>query len=94
MATTNPITGDSISTRFGDKEAQEKFDQSFDAIFGVKKKTNGGWTPPPIKTAALCDVCGKDLNTTQECAWTSCPKNWDEKRADIIGSNGNIGYEQ
>jgi hypothetical protein len=41
----------------------------------------------------LCDVCGKDLKATKECAWTSCPLNWDEKRADIIGSNGNIGYE-
>jgi hypothetical protein len=45
----NDITGDAISTRFGSKEAQEKFDQSFDTIFGEKKKkTNGGWTPPPL----------------------------------------------
>lgn len=48
MATTNPITGDPIATRFGSKEAQKKFDQSFDTIFGAKKKTNGGWTPPPL----------------------------------------------
>lgn len=48
MATTNPVTGDSIATRFGSKEAQEKFDASFDQIFGKKKKTNGGWTPPPL----------------------------------------------
>ena len=46
---TNDITGDSIATRFGNKEAQEKFDQQFDQIFGKKKKTNGGWTPPPLE---------------------------------------------
>ena len=48
MATYNDVTGDAIATRFGSKEQQEKFDQSFDAIFGTKKKTNGGWTPPPL----------------------------------------------
>jgi len=45
---------------------------------------------------SLCKICGKDLNKTTECAWTSCPKlfedtDWDEKRIDIIGSNGNDG---
>ena len=45
---TNDITGDSIATRFGSKEAQQKFDSQFDQIFGKKKKTNGGWTPPPL----------------------------------------------
>ena len=45
----------------------------------------------------LCNICGKDLSKTTECAWTSCPKlfndddDWDEKRVDIIGSNGNDG---
>jgi hypothetical protein len=34
------------------------------------------------------------LSATKECAWTSCPLNWDEGRADIIGQNGNIGYEE
>ena len=48
MATYNDVTGDAIATRFGSKEQQEKFDQYFDAIFGTKKKTNGGWTPPPL----------------------------------------------
>ena len=40
----------------------------------------------------LCDICGKELNKVGECAWTSCPLNWDEKRADIVGQNGNVGY--
>lgn len=44
----------------------------------------------------LCNICGKDLKKTTECAWTSCPKlfeedDWDEDRIDIIGSNGNDG---
>lgn len=56
----------------------KQFEDNFDAIFRKKDP--------------LCDVCGKTLSTTKECAWTSCPLNWDEKRADIIGSNGNIGY--
>jgi hypothetical protein len=93
MATTNPITGDAIATRFGNKEAQEKFDSNYDNIFGVKPKKEKYVPPPIIASGSLCDICGKDLNATKECAWTSCPLNWDEKRADIIGSNGNIGYE-
>ena len=63
------------------------------------------WEGPPIDLAssqtatdkpvvsALCDICGKELNKVGECAWTSCPLNWNESRADIIGQNGNVGYE-
>lgn len=47
MATTNPITGDSISTRFGNKETQEKFNNNFDAIFGVKPKKEK-YVPPTL----------------------------------------------
>lgn len=75
----NNITGDSISTRFGSKEAQEKFDTAFDNIFGKKqKKTNGGWIPPKQSLNEYPDN-GHD--------------EWDEKRMDTIGQNGNIGYE-
>ena len=76
MATYNDVTGDAIATRFGSKEQQEKFDQSFDAIFGTKKKTNGGWTPPPLPLNAYPD------NGSDE---------WDETRIDTIGKNGNDG---
>lgn len=43
-----------------------------------------------------CKICGKILDKTKECAWTSCPllfeeEDWDEERIDIIGSNGNDG---
>lgn len=62
------------------------------------------WEGPPIDLAApetttnkpvespLCDICGKELNKVGECAWTSCPLNWNESRTDIIGQNGNVGY--
>lgn len=42
----------------------------------------------------LCEICGKELEKVTECAWTSCPKwldEWDEKRIDQIGQNGNTG---
>lgn len=46
------------------------------------------------EATALCDICGKTLDATKECAWTGCPLNWDEKRMDIIGSNGPVGYTE
>jgi hypothetical protein len=61
------------------KAPSKQYEDNFDAIF--RKKGNP------------CDICGKDLDTTKECAWTSCPLNWDENRVDIIGQNGNVGYE-
>lgn len=39
----NDITGDNLVSRKLSKEGEDNFDK----IFG-KKKTNGGWTPPPI----------------------------------------------
>ena len=64
------------------KVNSKEFEDNFDKIFRKKPKE------------PLCDVCGKVLDPKKECAWTGCPLNWDEKRADIIGSNGNIGYEE
>ena len=58
-------------------EQRKAFDDNFDRIFGKKK--------------SLCEVCGKDLEKVTECAWTSCPSNWDEKRVDVVGQNGNEG---
>lgn len=57
----------------------QQFEDNFDNIFRKKDP--------------LCDICGKSLSGTKECAFTGCPLNWDETRCDIIGSNGNIGYE-
>jgi hypothetical protein len=39
----------------------------------------------------ICDICGKDLDKVQDCAWTSCPLLWDEQRIDQVGQNGNNG---
>lgn len=39
----------------------------------------------------LCDICGLDKETKQECPYMGCPKLWDEVRIDIIGQNGNEG---
>ena len=47
MATTNPITGDLLVS----KTLSEKGAANYDNIFGKKKKTNGGWTPPPLDTS-------------------------------------------
>ena len=94
MASYNEITGDKIETRGA---LSKKGEEAYEQIFG-KRKTNGGWKPPLAPLAPLtaqdplCEICGKSLSGTKECAWTSCPLNWDEKRADIIGQNGNIGY--
>ena len=41
---TNDITGDNLISRTLTPEGEKAFDR----IFGVKKKTNGGWTPPPL----------------------------------------------
>jgi hypothetical protein len=60
----------------------KEFEDNFDAIFRKKDP--------------LCNICGKVLDATKECAWTSCPLGWDEKRLDIIGQNGPTGehYEE
>jgi len=64
------------------KVNSKEFEDNFDKIFRKKDP--------------LCDVCGKPLDTTKECAWTSCPLNWNESRVDIIGQNGPTGdhYEE
>jgi len=99
MPSHNDITGDALVSRALSKKGEEAFEE----IFG-KRKTNGGWKPPlaplaPVDTKvtaqdALCDVCGKTLSSTKECAWTSCSLNWNESRVDTIGQNGNVGYTE
>jgi hypothetical protein len=48
MMAINEITGDNLISRKLSKEGEDNFDR----IFG-KKKTNGGWTPPPIDPSAV-----------------------------------------
>lgn len=62
------------------KQNNENFNKGFDGIDFSKK-------------LVLCDICGKDMDQVATCDKTQCSKFWDEKRADTIGSNGNIGYE-
>lgn len=71
MATYNDVTGDALVSR----TLSEEGSKSFDRIFGEKKKTNGGWTPPPLP---LNEYPSQD---------------WPEERIDVIGQNGNVGYE-
>jgi len=70
----NPVTGDSLVSKIGSKEQKQKFDEGFERIFGKKDP--------------ICNICGKTLSTTKECAFTGCQLNWDEDRIDNIGSNG------
>ena len=72
MATWNDITGDALVSRTLTKEGEENFDK----IFG-KKKTNVGWTPPPVVTP------------TQPAEYA---EDWqDSQRDKAISQNGNIG---
>jgi hypothetical protein len=73
----NSITGDSLVSKIGSKEQKEKFDEGFDRIFGKKDP--------------VCNICGKGLASTNECAFTGCPLNWNEDRVDTVGQNGNDG---
>jgi hypothetical protein len=55
----------------------KQFENNFDAIFKSKDP--------------ICNICGKGLASTKECAFTGCPLNWDEDRIDTIGQNGPTG---
>jgi len=71
----NDITGDAIATKIGSPSAKQNFDSNFDAIF----RRNLPLNEYPETTAddkVLCDICGKDLLRTQECAFNSCPLNF------------------
>jgi hypothetical protein len=89
MASHNDITGDAIKSRVNNKQFEDNFDLIFRKNEPVQLELDFGEDP-------LCKLCGKTLNATKECAWTSCPLNWDEARIDIIGPNGNDGlhYEE
>ena len=92
MASRNDITGDLIKTKLGDSDA---YADGWERIFGKNKvASTEPTTNQSVEPAVLCDICGKELSKTKECGWTSCPLNWNEARADIIGQNGNIGYEE
>jgi hypothetical protein len=77
MATAkNDVTGDLLKSKL----ANDKYSSGYDLIWGKKKEKDPN-----------CNICGKNLETTKECAWTGCSLNWDEKRVDTVGQNGNEG---
>ena len=75
MATWNDITGDALVSRTLTKEGEDNFDK----IFG-KKKTNGGWTPPPVATPTQPAEYAED--------WQS------SERDRAIAQNGPVGYSE
>ena len=81
MVARNDITGDKIQTR--DKLC-EQGEQNFDKIFGTKKRTNGGWTPPSL------DMAKPVVTPTQPVEYA---EDWQSSQRDrAIAQNGNIGY--
>ena len=50
---------------------EQKFDESFDRIFANKDP--------------ICNICGKNLDTTKECGWTGCPLNFETNAMRYIG---------
>lgn len=75
MTTWNDITGDPLVSKKLTKEGEENFDK----IFG-KKKTNGGWTPPPVVTPTQPAEYAEDWQTSE--------------RDRAIAQNGNVGYTE
>lgn len=81
MASFNEITGDALVSRPGLSDEGKK---NWDTIFPPKKKER--YVPPPLppELASVKPAANKLVEH-----WTEA----DEKRQDIIGQNGNIGYE-
>lgn len=75
----NDITGDNIATKVGDTAAKQNFDKGYDAIFKKNLPLNE-YPEPKQANQVLCDICGKDLMATKECAWTSCPLNFTDAK--------------
>jgi hypothetical protein len=78
MASYNDITGDKIATR----TVSKKYGDNFDNIFRKKKPDAHEATPAPIQPVEPTQL---ELDFGSEEA---------ERRMDIIGQNGNIGYEE
>lgn len=71
MTTRNEHTGDSLKTKIGSQEERKKYEDNWDRIFGKKTEVKSQKDP-------LCKICGKELDTVTECAWSACPKLWGE----------------
>jgi hypothetical protein len=82
MASYNDITGDKIQTRVG---LSEQGQANWDSIFPPKKKER--WVPPPLVASAKATT-DQPMESAQQGLWTD----EDERRQEIVGQNGNIGY--
>ena len=80
MASFNDITGDALVSRPGLSDEGKK---NWDTIFPPKKKER--YVPPPLppELASVKPAANKPVEH-----WTEA----DEKRLEVIGQNGNIGY--
>jgi hypothetical protein len=78
MASYNDITGDKIATRTITKD----YEDNYDRIFGKKKDKV---VEPEVTPAEPVEPTQMELDFGDEES---------ERRMDIIGSNGNIGYEE
>jgi hypothetical protein len=80
MVARNDVTGDKIQTRdILSKEGEEAFDR----IFG-KKKTNGGWQPPPLDVVKPTSTPTQPIEYAED--WQSSKRDW------AVSQNGNVGY--
>jgi hypothetical protein len=80
MVARNDITGDLIKSK---TTMGKEFEDRFKAIFGDKKKTNGGWTPPVAPVEATTNKPVEPVQLELDFG--------DEHRIDTIGQNGNDG---
>jgi hypothetical protein len=74
----NDVTGDDIKSKVSTKE----YEDNYERIFRNKPETN--------KSTKRCYVPCQLSREHKPC---ECSKGWDEKRMDIIGQNGNVGYD-
>ena len=81
MVARNDITGDKIQTK---GLLSKKGEEAFDRIFGTKKK--GSFFPDPAQVAEAITK----LPVAEPGEWGDTEA---ERRIDVIGSNGNVGYE-
>ena len=91
MASYNDITGDKIATRTVTKE----YGDNWDKIFGKKSKTEKEFFENGKEIARALDQMGDATPTTDKPVEPVQLELWteeEERRLEIIGQNGNVGY--
>jgi hypothetical protein len=85
MTSKNDITGDLLKS----KPSTKKYEDNFDKIFG-KKNIQAG-KDEALLNAQECKKSGVARPQSSPHQPLDNGETWDEKRIDIIGSNGNTG---